>query len=172
MSENRIVFSTPWFSVEEITTSHHDLPWYRINRNGGVLVIPMTPAGDYILIKQFRPSAGLRTIEMPSGEIDAGELPEQAAARELLEETGYRTGRLDSLGPIRVMPNRYGVIDHVFLARDCVPTSATSEIGIDVLVLSPQQLRNAVDAGEIDDLCLFGALWLAERFLAADQGNP
>ncbi|KAL1894894.1 ADP-ribose diphosphatase [Sporothrix stenoceras] len=42
-----------------------------------------------VLIKQFRPAVGCTVIELPAGLVDAGESVEQAAVRELREETGY-----------------------------------------------------------------------------------
>ncbi|KAJ1324598.1 ADP-sugar pyrophosphatase [Microdochium nivale] len=42
-----------------------------------------------LLEKQFRPPAGKVTVEFPAGLVDAGETPDEAAVRELLEETGY-----------------------------------------------------------------------------------
>jgi len=42
-----------------------------------------------LLVRQFRPPVGCVTIELPAGLIDAGESPEQAALRELKEETGF-----------------------------------------------------------------------------------
>jgi 8-oxo-dGTP pyrophosphatase MutT (NUDIX family) len=44
---------------------------------------------DTILVEQFRPPMGQATLEFPAGLIDQGETPEQAALRELREETGY-----------------------------------------------------------------------------------
>ncbi|VEU34127.1 unnamed protein product [Pseudo-nitzschia multistriata] len=44
---------------------------------------------DTLLVEQFRPPVGRATLEFPAGLIDAGETPEQAALRELREETGY-----------------------------------------------------------------------------------
>jgi len=44
---------------------------------------------DTLLVEQFRPPVGKATLEFPAGLIDAGETPEQAALRELREETGY-----------------------------------------------------------------------------------
>eukprot|EP00668_Euglena_longa_P042200 GGOE01055682.1.p1 GENE.GGOE01055682.1~~GGOE01055682.1.p1 ORF type:complete len:371 (-),score=74.82 GGOE01055682.1:332-1294(-) len=43
-----------------------------------------------LLVKQFRPSVNAHTAEFPAGLVDPGESPEEAALRELLEETGYR----------------------------------------------------------------------------------
>lgn len=52
-----------------------------------------------LLVKQFRPPVGVETIEFPAGLIDEGETPEQAALRELKEETGY-VGTVRSVSPI------------------------------------------------------------------------
>lgn len=48
------------------------------------------PTGPELLLeKQFRPPADKIVVEFPAGLVDAGESPEEAAVRELLEETGY-----------------------------------------------------------------------------------
>jgi len=56
----------------------------------GIVAILDKPTGpEIILQKQFRPPINAVTIEVPAGLIDAGETPEEAAIRELKEETGY-----------------------------------------------------------------------------------
>ena len=67
----------------------------RVSDAGAVLIIPrLAPSGRILLIRQYRPPARREVIEFPAGLIDAGESPEQAAARELREETGYVARRL------------------------------------------------------------------------------
>lgn len=61
----------------------------------GVVIVPVLRSVknnvlDTILVEQFRPPQGRVTIEFPGGLIDEHETPEEAALRELLEETGYR----------------------------------------------------------------------------------
>lgn len=54
---------------------------------------------EIILQKQFRPPVDKVTIEVPAGLIDAGETAEEAAVRELREETGY-VGKASATSPI------------------------------------------------------------------------
>lgn len=55
-----------------------------------IIAVLEKPTGPELLLeKQFRPPTGKVTIEFPAGMVDEGETPEQAAVRELKEETGY-----------------------------------------------------------------------------------
>ncbi len=65
----------------------HD--FYVMDLADAVTVIALTPDNRVILVRQFRAGSGRDGLEPPGGLIDAGEDADQAAARELLEETGY-----------------------------------------------------------------------------------
>jgi ADP-ribose pyrophosphatase len=65
-----------------------------------ILLHPSRPAST-LVIKQYRPAVHATCIEFPAGLIDDGETPEEAATRELYEETGYK-GRLLSITPTMV----------------------------------------------------------------------
>jgi ADP-ribose pyrophosphatase len=62
-----------------------------------VAVLLLDRDGQVRLVHQHRPCIGRTLIEVPAGLIDAGEKPEDAAARECAEETGYRPGKLEPL---------------------------------------------------------------------------
>lgn len=73
--------------------------FYVIHPTNWVNVIPMTPEGNVLLIEQFRHGIETITLEIPGGMIDASDAsPLEAAARELLEETGYQAEELQILG--------------------------------------------------------------------------
>ncbi len=65
-----------------------------ITHPGSVVVMPVLADGRIILIRQYRHAARRFLWELVAGRMDHGESVRQAAARELIEETGYRAKRL------------------------------------------------------------------------------
>jgi ADP-ribose pyrophosphatase len=65
-----------------------------ITHSGSVVVVPVLPDGRVLLIRQYRHAARQFLWELVAGRMDEGESPRKAAARELMEETGYRAKRL------------------------------------------------------------------------------
>ena len=85
-----------------------------------VAVVPVLPDGSIVMLWQYRYPHGKTHWEIPAGRMDEGESPEEAARRELLEETGYRPGRLERMAGF--YPTN-GISAHhaeLFVARDCV----------------------------------------------------
>lgn len=68
-----------------------------------VNVVARTVDGNFLMVRQIRHGIAAPSLEIPAGAIEANESPAQAAARELLEETGYQAATLHELG--RVFPN-------------------------------------------------------------------
>ena len=74
----------------------------RTNPGGGVMIIAVTPEDRILFVEQYRPAIECMTIEMPAGLVgdvagSADESAVEAAHRELIEETGYRAGRIEFL---------------------------------------------------------------------------
>lgn len=91
-----------------------------------VNVIPLTPAGQVVMVKQYRHAIDGFTLEVPGGMIDAGEPPIEAARRELQEESGYDFETIESLGRIHPNPAILTNWCHSFIARGCEPTLEVS----------------------------------------------
>ena len=83
-------------------------PFYRIESPAWVNVVALTPHDELVMVRQFRQGSRVVTLEVPGGLVDPGESPEQAAARELIEETGYRADRLACLGSLNPNPALFG----------------------------------------------------------------
>jgi len=89
----------------------------RIAAPDWVNVIPLTPDGDVVMVRQFRHGSREVTLEIPGGMVDPGETPAAAAVRELSEETGFEVGSLVSLGFVHPNPALFDNRCYTFLAR-------------------------------------------------------
>lgn len=88
-----------------------------------VNVVPITPDGKMILIRQHRHAAGQDFLEIPGGSTHpgaGGEDPRDAGARELLEETGYASEHWILCGSHFPNPALQSNKMHTYLALDCV----------------------------------------------------
>lgn len=94
----------------------HD--FYCIEAVDWINIIPLTARDEVVMIEQYRHGTNEVTLEIPGGMIDAGENAAQAAARELLEETGYRAHEVLLLGRTRPNPAIQNNWLYSFLARD------------------------------------------------------
>ncbi len=88
-----------------------------------VHIIAFTPDGELLVVEQFRHGIDSSTLEGVGGVCDAGEAPEVAARRELLEETGHESQAWISLGWCTPNPAVQNNRCHFYLALDCLPVA-------------------------------------------------
>src|SRR5262249_51188007 len=101
------------------TGTDHD--FYILSGRDWCNVVPVTPAGEGVMIRQFRHGAGQVTLEIPGGVIDSSDgQPIEAARRELLEETGYESQKWRSIGTIDPNPAIQTNHCHTFAAYDVI----------------------------------------------------
>ncbi len=156
--ENRI------FSVETRTmispTSGREHDFFVLEAGDWVNVIPVTPDGQVVLVRQFRHGTGEMTLEIPGGLIEDGQTPEQAAARELLEETGFAGRSLKLLARVRPNPAILTNWCYMFLACGVEKTAGThwdETEEIEVVLADLAAIPEMVKRGEIDHSLVLSA---------------
>lgn len=89
-----------------------------IRHPGAVCVIPITDDGDVVFVRQFRYPFNDEILELPAGKLDIGELPIDAAKRELSEETGVISSTLIPLGRFYSTPAIIDEVIYIYLATN------------------------------------------------------
>ena len=89
-----------------------------VDHSGGVCVLALDDEGRVLTVRQFRYPFQCVLREIPAGKLERGEDPDQAAARELREETGAVAGTMEKLGEIYPTPAYCGEIIRMYLARN------------------------------------------------------
>ncbi len=121
----RTLYSSEWINLAQwsvrlpdgsVIPDHHVLDYAR----EAVAIIPVGGDGRILMIDHYRFITGTRGWEVPSGRIDADESVEQAAARELLEETGYTASDWQRLGKYHPSNGSSNQVFHVAVARGLV----------------------------------------------------
>jgi 8-oxo-dGTP pyrophosphatase MutT (NUDIX family) len=163
--EERVVFDTPWFQLVARTPHGWTSPHYSIRAQDYVSVVATSPSAGLVLVRQFRPAVAATCLELPSGHLEAGETPEEAAGRELLEETGFRAGRLHLIGRLAPDVGRLGNALWCFYAGNVVPVRpGGEEAGVET-VCYRGSLRELLAEPDFNH-----ALHLAVLFLAVARG--
>lgn len=117
-----------------------------------VSVLVVTPDQHVVLVKQFRPGPEKELLELPGGRIEVGQTPEQAAAREVREETGY-VGELQKVGT--AWTGAYATVQcHQFVMLNSKqmgePELEEGEV-VEVMRLSRQEFFELLRGGELTD---------------------
>lgn len=122
------------------------------------IVFALTADKNVVVIKQFRPGSNGITLELPGGVSNyKNEKPENIAARELLEETGYKPNKLLLLAKHGLWfdPASYTVHVYPFLATECIKISKPKPDGFECLEIIEIPLNKwlrMVITGKIIDL--------------------
>jgi ADP-ribose pyrophosphatase len=86
------------------------------------VVLALDAQDRVLVVRQYRHAVRRRMVELPAGLLDQpGEDPEQAARRELVEETGYDARSWTHLGSTYSSPGITAEVIHHYLARDLAP---------------------------------------------------
>jgi 8-oxo-dGTP pyrophosphatase MutT (NUDIX family) len=117
-----VITATPKRFIHEhlVMPDGYEVDWYYTDTPPSVLVVPVTAAGNLVMVRQYRHNLKRHVLEFPAGIVEPGEDVPDAARRELLEETGYRPAggcRLRPLGAFYSLPSETNKFTHAFLAE-------------------------------------------------------
>jgi ADP-ribose pyrophosphatase len=143
---DRVVFATKWFRLVETPAQAPAEPFYRVESPDCVTILALTPGGTVPLVRQYRPVLDAYSLELPSGHVDPTDAShEDAARRELSEETGYQAGRLHRLGSLDKDVGRLRAQVWGFFAAGSVKTSAPRPDHDEQLELVEAPLADVLD---------------------------
>ena len=134
-----------------------------VEHPGGAGAVAYT-GHSVILIKQFRIPVEMDVLEIPAGKLEGAEDPQKRGEAELLEETGYRAGKMTSLGVIYPSAGFSTEKIHLYVAEDLEFVGQKTEWDeqIEVVEYSIDEIRTMLDDHSIDDAKTVIALY---RFL-------
>ena len=169
----RTLYSSPWINLDQwavrlpdgtIIPDHHVLDYPQ----AAVGMVPIGDNGRVLLIDHYRFITDTRGWEIPSGRIDGGESVLEAAARELLEETGYTASQCERLGRYHPSNGSSNQVFHAAIARGLKrrsdPIDLNETLGLGWFTLD--ELRGLIERNEILDgltvttLCWALLIWL------------
>ena len=150
------ILDTPYLRVrrEEVEIPEGIIvpDYYIIENRGWVGIVPYTEDGHFLINTQYKHGIGLEVVEFPAGGIDEGEDdPVLTAHRELMEETGYSTDRMELLA--HMLANPSGAVTRIwwYLARDVRKTGEQKIDPVEVIenrLVTPAELLQLIHSGE------------------------
>jgi uncharacterized protein len=131
LEASELVAGSPWRAVLSDrlrATDGRETGYSYLAVPRAVFVVAVTPEDELLLVRQYRHPVRDWTLEVPAGSVHDGETPQEAAARELAEETGGRAGAW------RHLTTFYSSSAHLSLRSD-----AFLATGVEVGVAAPDQ---------------------------------
>jgi 8-oxo-dGTP pyrophosphatase MutT (NUDIX family) len=144
--------------------------YYTMEFSDWVNVIPVTKDKNIVLIKQYRHSVGEVTIEIPGGSVNPKNKEDiaVAATREMEEETGYTSSRVEYLGFHHPNPALLSNKMHTYIAWDCEKTKP-QELDpfedIESFEVSMSELRTLISEHKITHSIILASFLLADKKL-------
>lgn len=151
------LFKDLWFTVRkdkcETPAGKIIDPYYVYEFPTWVAAVPVTEDGRIVMVRQYRHALGEVCLEIPGGCVDDTDKdPQEAIARELLEETGCSFSSYDYLGKISANPSSNNNLLHMFLARGgkkVAEQKLDANEEIEVVYLTIEELKQLLKENKI-----------------------
>ena len=133
-----------------------------VRHPGAVVLLPILDDGRVVMIENYRRTVDQTLLELPAGTIEIGEPPLETAARELIEETGYRTGKLTKVHEFYSCPGICDELMHLYAATELVAGDPEREATeqIENRIVTVDEIKSLIQSGQIRDAkSLVGLYW-------------
>ena len=139
---------------DTVMANGHEAHWDFIHHDGAAAVLPVAEDGKILMVRQYRNALDRDTLEIPAGKLDAPDEPKiQCADRELEEETGYRTDKLEYLMSVNTTVAFCDEAIDIFVARNLIPSHQHLDED-EVIDVEPWELKDLLEliySGKLTD---------------------
>jgi ADP-ribose pyrophosphatase len=148
-----------------------------VRHPGSVVIVPVTDAGEIVLVRQYRHAIERWAWELPGGSLNAGENVREAAERECHEEIGLIPSHLEPLGAFFPTPGYCDEEMHFFKATGLHRPGPTDEAAqdddedIEARVFTEDQLRSMIARRGIVDLKSMVGLTLVMKSVPSERAD-
>ena len=142
--------------------------FYVLESADWVNCLPVTDDGQLVCIRQYRHGTRSVTLEIPGGLVDTDESPEEAAQREMREETGYAADEMIYLGSMRPNPAIMNNTCHFYLGKGAARRHGQhldSAEDIEVVLLDVADIPRLVSSGRIVHGISLAGLYYLDLYL-------
>jgi len=164
------------YAAERVSPGGQKGEFWILDARDWVNVVPvLLPAEGqprFLMVRQYRHGAEQITTEFPAGLVERGEDPAAAAGRELLEETGYKAGRLTLIGSLRPNPSFMTNRCFTYLAEDLQPAGLPALDPLEALesmALPVAEVEERAGHGELVNALTLVALMSYQRHRAGHR---
>ena len=156
----------PWLTarrdVVQLPDGRVNPEFYVLEYPDWVNVIAITKDGEFVMERQYRHGLGKTCYELPCGVVEKGESAEEAARRELLEETGYAGGEWSHWMTMSANPSTTDNLVHSFLAvgvEKVADQNLDATEDIEVRLESPGFVLELLKENQILQALMAAPLW-------------
>jgi 8-oxo-dGTP pyrophosphatase MutT (NUDIX family) len=169
--ESEKLFSAPWLNVRrdvcELPDGRRHSDYYILEYPDWATAFALTKDNKVVMVRQYRHGLGVISTEVPGGVIDNNEKPEDAVARELLEETGYEFDSIEEIGKVSPNPATSTNYMHMFLAtggRKVAEQNLDATEDVEVLIYTIEELKQLLRENKmVQSLHVTTAFYALER---------
>lgn len=160
------IAKTPRFDVIKETVilpSGNAKDFYVTKHADASVIMPITSDGKIVMLNEYRHPCRETLLSLVGGHLEEGDNPEDAAARELMEETGYTAEKFEFVQAVYADPPRTGRKWYFFIAHNARPIAKqnlTEFESIEISLLSPSELISALKDGKVKNLPDMGLMYL------------